>query len=132
MSTGPTQRARARRDLEAVVTEARQSPASSTAAAADVRGRDFHRPRAAGCCGRGGRPVLRVVEDLPVAVAREVRLRLRLEDGHVGPDDLDALRLQEVELPVQLVPLLFDVLQPALDLGLRARHLLLLLSPLRL
>ena len=133
MSTGSAQRTRGR-DLKTVVSEPWQRPAAAAAAAADQRGRDVHRPPG----GRGSRcgdgPVLGVVEDLPVtvAVSRDVRLRLRLEHGHVRPYDLDALRLQEVELPVELVPLLLDVLQTALNLGLRARHLLLFLLPIRL
>ena len=131
MSTGSAQRTRGR-DLKTVVSEPWQRPAA--AAAADQRGRDVHRPPG----GRGSRcgdgPVLGVVEDLSVtvAVSRVVRLRLGLEHGHVRPYDLDALRLQEVELPVELVSLLLDVLQPALDLGLRTRHLLLFLFPLGL
>ena len=128
MSTGSTQRTRARRDLKAVVTEPWQSPAAAASTAADMRGRDVHCPPGAGPV------VLGVVEDLPVtvAVSRVVRLRLCLEDGHVRPNDLDALGFEEVELPVELVPLLLDVLQPALNLGLRTRHLLLFLSPLGL
>ena len=54
MSTGTTQRTRARRDLKAVVTEPWQRPAATTA---DVGGRDVHCPPCGGGSRGGGGPV---------------------------------------------------------------------------
>jgi hypothetical protein len=57
---------------------------------------------------------LGVEEDVGGGLGRE---RVRLEYGHVGAE-LDALRLQDVELPVELLTLLADILQAAVDVGL--------------